>query len=522
MQTALRILYLLAAVYFVAMMLIFPRWTVDDAYITYRYAENFAWHSQLTWNLGEDPVEGYTGIALPVILAFFIKMGFEPSQISQLIGILGLLGTGMFLYLLMDRLAVTGLPRALVIFIFFSSPFLYKNAFSGLESLLFSLFISASLYNFDISLKAEKSYRPDYSLMILLVLTGLTRPEGVVLAGLIIGALGYIRYQVSFHKLWSFVVKAGIFYFIPALIYFLWRWHYYGQFLPNTYYAKLYNGLIALRTLKDLINFYRDCLLLPTLGVILLFGTGYCRNFISIKEYIKNLIAEKSAMIYAVAVIFTLISFLKYLKTELMMNFSHRFFVPFYPILLILFGSLLMIGIKNWQQSVNLSQKRILRPLILILIIVFMISNYFQLKNEINTTVAYRQLLAEVHIPAGIFLKETIPPEEWLSVYIDAGAIPYYAGLKTIDFGKLNDETLATGNFSQSELADYFFSKNPGAAVFTSSVWDSLDNSRRAYDIIRDKRFTNYKLVKKYQSKAVKNYYEFIYLRNDLIDDDMK
>ncbi|MDD5426557.1 MAG: hypothetical protein PHN52_08755 [candidate division Zixibacteria bacterium] len=504
------------------MLLIFPRWTVDDAYITYRYAENFAWHGQLTWNLDEDPVEGYTGIALPVILAFFIKMGFEPSLISHLIGITGLFGTGMLLYFLMGRLAVTGLARALIIFIFFSSPFLYKNAFSGLESLLFSLFISASLYNFDISLKVEKNYRSDLSLMILLVLTGLTRPEGVVLAGLIICALGYIRYRESFHKLWPFVVKAGIFYFIPALIYFLWRWHYYGQFLPNTYYAKLHNGLIALRTLKDLIIFFLDCLFLPTLGVILLFGAGYRRNLISVKEYIKNMIAGKSAMVYAVAVSFTLISFLKYLKTELMMNFSHRFFVPFYPVFLILFGSLLMVGIKNWQQSPKLSQKRILRPLIVILCIVFLINNYFQLKNEINTTVAYRQLLAEVHIPAGIYLKETIPPDEWLSVYIDAGAIPYYAGLKTIDFGKLNDEALATGNFSQRELADYFFSKKPAAAVFTSSAWDSLDNSRRAHDITKDGRFASYRLVKKYRCKAVKNYFEFIYLRNDLIDENMK
>lgn len=138
MKNPTRIIYTLTVLYVVLLLVIFPRWTVDDAYITFRYADNLAQHGELTWNVGENPIEGYTGVALPVILAFFIKNGFEPSTVSQTIGVLSLLGIGIVLYLFLNQLLITGIVRASTIFIYFTSPFLYKNAFSGLETLFFS------------------------------------------------------------------------------------------------------------------------------------------------------------------------------------------------------------------------------------------------------------------------------------------------------------------------------------------------------------------------------------------------
>ena len=63
-----------------------PKWTIDDAFISYRYAQNLAEHGELTWNPGEDPVEGYTGVALPVILAAGMKVGIEPTTSSKALG----------------------------------------------------------------------------------------------------------------------------------------------------------------------------------------------------------------------------------------------------------------------------------------------------------------------------------------------------------------------------------------------------------------------------------------------------
>ena len=50
----------------------------DDAYITFRYAENLALHGELTWNLGEDPVEGFTSMSWVLVHAPLIALGLDP------------------------------------------------------------------------------------------------------------------------------------------------------------------------------------------------------------------------------------------------------------------------------------------------------------------------------------------------------------------------------------------------------------------------------------------------------------
>ena len=38
-----------------------PQFHADDAYIVARYADYLVRHGQLVWNVGEAPVEGFTG-----------------------------------------------------------------------------------------------------------------------------------------------------------------------------------------------------------------------------------------------------------------------------------------------------------------------------------------------------------------------------------------------------------------------------------------------------------------------------
>ena len=123
------------------------------------------------------------------------------------------------------------------------------------------------------------------------------------------------------------------------------------------------------------------------------------------------------------------------------------------------------------------------------------------------------------HNLIGQELKNIIPPSEWLVVYTDAGAMPYFSKLKTIDFGALNDPLLARGNLSPEEKIDYFYSKNPGAIVFTSENKDKLEYGAEAESISSDPRFKNYILYKKYFSAIPRlEYHQFVYLRKDLCD----
>src|SRR5438105_11061105 len=64
----------ISAAYALIVLATFPRSTVDDAFITFRYARNLALNGQLVWNVGQPPVEGYTGVAWPVVLAALIRL----------------------------------------------------------------------------------------------------------------------------------------------------------------------------------------------------------------------------------------------------------------------------------------------------------------------------------------------------------------------------------------------------------------------------------------------------------------
>lgn len=55
-------------------------WTVDDAFITYRYAKNLSDTGSITWNSGNLPVEGYTNFLLVLIASVseFLKISTAP------------------------------------------------------------------------------------------------------------------------------------------------------------------------------------------------------------------------------------------------------------------------------------------------------------------------------------------------------------------------------------------------------------------------------------------------------------
>ncbi|MCZ7610106.1 MAG: hypothetical protein M5U17_08040 [Ignavibacterium sp.] len=131
-------------------------------------------------------------------------------------------------------------------------------------------------------------------------------------------------------------------------------------------------------------------------------------------------------------------------------------------------------------------------------------------------------LLDEVHIPTGKFIQENFSENSILLVHADAGAIPYFAKLKTIDFGGLNDDYLAHRNkLSDKEIIDYFFNVNADVLAITSFSknklvrkdnslnWDTLKN------ILKDKRFKKYTLLKIF-SCSVWTYHEFVFVKNEV------
>src|SRR3954447_14615800 len=61
------------------------RFIQDDAFISFRYADNLARGNGLVWNAGEY-VEGYTNFLWTMIIAGVLWLNLEPVIVSQVIG----------------------------------------------------------------------------------------------------------------------------------------------------------------------------------------------------------------------------------------------------------------------------------------------------------------------------------------------------------------------------------------------------------------------------------------------------
>ena len=515
-------LYGIILIFVSAFLVIYPKWVVDDTYILFRYADNLANHSLLTWNVGADPIEGYTGIVLVLMLSLFIKIGVPPLLTTHIIGTVALILGGFALYLVLNELEVRDANRFVIVSLYFITPALYLHALSGLETVLFTTAVTISYYFLLSCLGARQPRsRGEITLFSTLLITSLIRPEGVALAGIAFFAL--VLGQRKEGALGATFARFAVCYLLPGGIYFCWRWNYYGALLPNAYYAKAYmGGIMNLDVLEEFGRFITSYLCIPSAVALAMLLS----NLRLLTQNLSQVCRSKPniTLSFISALLFVLLVDLQYLRSNLIMGFWFRFFIPLYPLLLAWVGKLFDLGIIIVGKT-NLP-KTYLGPLLIILISVASIGqltiNTSQSLSQIREAKDVKQILEDEHIPAGLFLRDNIPPNETLIVFGDAGAIPYYSGLRTVDFGGLNDEFLThiPGRHSmeaRKAVIEYFYSHNAGAIALTTESWEETKRgSQVRSDILLDPRLQQYILARKYRSGTLR-YYLFIYIRKDLL-----
>lgn len=206
----------------------------DDAFITFRYSQNVALGHGPVFN-PDEKVEGYTNFLWMILMAVVIKAGGAPELWSRLLSILFSIATLIvFLHHAVRRtgwgLTALAFPGMLAL----SAPFFVWST-GGLETASFVFFTFIAFTNLMRALNAPNS-KPYAVSSLLFVLAALTRPEGAMLFALVVTYLIAMRTRskISTTDLTAFI--------LPFLIvygaYFIWRWSYYGQFLPNSFYIK--------------------------------------------------------------------------------------------------------------------------------------------------------------------------------------------------------------------------------------------------------------------------------------------
>lgn len=209
----------------------------DDPMISMRYARNLAEGHGLRWNIGGTPVEGYTNLLWTLLMAAVHMIPIGEAKISLVVvGLSGLL-------LLVNSLVLAHLARRLkassaaVIFTAILTAFYWPVvmwASDGFEVGLIACLLSAGLLaTFG---EFRTSAREISLLATVSVALILSRPDCILPVLVLLGALS-VRAGEGKLSWWSVGVVSSLV-VLTELSVTAWRWYYYGEFLPNTYYLK--------------------------------------------------------------------------------------------------------------------------------------------------------------------------------------------------------------------------------------------------------------------------------------------
>ena len=206
---------------------------VDDAFISLRYAANWATGRGLCFNPGEF-VEGYTNFFLVLIEAGAIRCGAHPVLAMSLVGraslacLGGLLAAFVFVHVFPGAVLTAITAGALSAL----NAVLICWSFSGMETTLLALLLVAAM----MAVLAAKATPGAILAAGCLVLAAMTRPDAVVFVPAAAVVL-YLRRRSIGPVVWLvavFVVVFGGYYAARAI--------HFGYLFPNTFYAKLDYG----------------------------------------------------------------------------------------------------------------------------------------------------------------------------------------------------------------------------------------------------------------------------------------
>jgi len=407
----------------------------EDAAMLMRYAQHLADGHGIVWNIGEHPVDGATDFLFMVVSAAFIKLGLTVGQSVRGIGFASHLLTVLIIYWTNRRIHNANISLSFLsgLYLAVGTGLSYVSAYFGTP-----FFALAAAATWALGLILIQQQNPRFGLMLAFALSGLVmgliRPEGVILASLMLLAILILR---GFKNSVSIIVIFGAVFLLLGGAYFLWRWNYFGYPLPNPFYKKGGSGLHWDSYYNSLLNLLRLCL-----PLVIAFILGF-RSRETARQTIAYLIP-----ILGFAAAFILIS------DE--MNYGARFQYALVPIVLMswvpLAGGLSLLKpnqISAWEKGVY----------VVALIAVSAGFIYYSWYQNCFLT-SYQQTCARPYARDGRYDMGKLLAEYRGKGYViattEAGLIPYYSGWDAIDTWGLNDQFIAHNGVLTAEYLDQY------------------------------------------------------------------
>lgn len=414
------VLSLLSAKYF--------GFTLDDSFISLRYADHLAGGEGLVWNVGGDPVEGYTSTLWVLVGGAVARAGLPLVETMKLVGVVATVGTVGVLWRFADDLDVPVEWYTPVVAAVAVSPAITVLSVQGMETTLAMALVTLGAVGV-VRLVDQYSHRRAVATCGVLFLGMLTRPGLVVFTGVALGLvlLRYLRTDRRTEARALFAVGVALL-FVPGVVFVAARLSYFGYLLPNPFYVKDGSSLVNLRGLFKVGDFATTAVgpvVVAVLGAVV-FGT----------ETDHSTPLRRTAPLFGgVGAFLAIWPFIRPVQ-----GFFWRFQVPVLGAILV--G--LLVFARELPPSLRLDRRvgrHLLTVVLLALVVGAPMHTYFDAReltqNKTNVDrAAVGQSLGD------------LDGEGYRLFTSESGALPYYSGWRSIDFKGLNNETIAHDGLS--------------------------------------------------------------------------
>ncbi len=381
----------------IAWTLLFFSFTVDDAFISFRYGKNLALHHIWNWNPYGTREEAYTSATYTLIAFIPALLHLSTVLFMKFVSLACL---AAMVYRLVTRTS-SRLAVLLGLLLFALGPVVWMQIYAGLEAPLYMLLV------LEMSLAASKpDTTPPAWVYALFLLLPLTRPEGVLFA--CAGVILYWKGRRTSRQLPLFALSV-----LLGLTYFLARWHYFHNLLPNPFYVKVAH--------EDLRNTLTQWI-------------------VAVAEYKGYLFAltlvallSKTTVTRVMSLCSLLLLLLLFAPHDMAMNFGDRYYVQLtLPILLLFLITEDIPRMSRFAAAITVLFVFAFRP------------------SEVLWNLKYAGSIKHAHFDLGRRLAPFAAGHTLMAP--DVGGLPYYSGWFTYDFLGLGTNSIARHGITTASL----------------------------------------------------------------------
>jgi hypothetical protein len=411
------------------------QWENDDAYISYRYAWNLLHGNGLVYNPG-DVVEGYTNFLWTLLAAAAMWAAFPPAGVMLAANISLAMGVVVLAWRVAGRMSRDRyvMPVAVVVLLAVDGALMaYGARGSGMESIAFAFFTLLALVL--LWPESETSSRMRAWGGVALALAALTRPEGLLVAAVLLGIRTWHDRNLGLPA-GRLLLSAALPMVAFVAPYELWRLTYYGWPFPNTFYAKSGFSMALLERGWDYLRVFAGERWLVSAGAVISLLLAFTTR------------PSRAGVRHPLAALVVAFS--------LYVLWAGGDYFPGWRFLVPVLVPLILLGVDGLSAVAARAQHAgLLRPTIAALVAactLFYGYSALDLQSP-QSVLAQETRLHATYVAfwgsAGLWLRDNTPPGT-LSAAKGAGAIAYYSERPIIDMYGLND--LHIGHLSVSAM----------------------------------------------------------------------